>query len=190
MSKALCCFLLSIKKEIDKSYVVRKYEIGMSLLFKKYNYTISYFLDSSIINNPINYNLPLYHPYILIKNYKFPFLKIGTFRYPYISNIHNKYKNIVKNINGYYDIKLIENHLNRILFHCKNDKIIKFGRFREFNKYFINKTILSFSEVYNHISGKYQILIYIMNSIKITINIPDKYSYLTIPQFKKYLFYD
>lgn len=188
INKIFCDFLLSVKKEIDKSYVVRKYEIGMSLLFKESDYTVSYFLDSSLIKNPANHNLPLYYPHILISKYKFPFLKIESFRHPYISNIHDTYyKKIAKIICDSYNIKLIKNHLIRILFYDNNKVFMKLTKF---NKYFINKRILTFLGAYNPISGKYQILINIMNFIKITINIPNKYSYMTVAQFKKYLFDD
>ena len=176
ISKEYNDFIMSIKKEKNKWDVIINYELKMSLLFQRMNFTISYFLDSSIIKKPINYNLPLYYTYYLISNYKFPFLKIMAIREPNISTLNaNQLLYIIKIIKDTYDIRLIINHLNRII-HENNEIKKLLQKFNEFNKYFIKENLLSCCGHYN-LYFKYQLIFKIANFIKITVNIPDKFAY-------------
>ena len=165
-------FILSIKKESDKNNVIAKYEIGLSQLFKENNYSISYFLDSSL-NLNLNRNTPLFDPYISITN-GFPFLKTYIFKhYMYLKqyglqmNI-KKLKNLIKIISKHYDIQLIIDYLLRI--------DAKIPRLENFNKCIISKKLLYIDGKYIN-DYKYQIFIIIFNFINITINIPKKFLY-------------
>lgn len=170
-------FLSSVKKEKDKWEVVRKYEIGLGILLKKENVSISYLLNSNIkYKEEDNNNVPFFNATKAIQC-GFPFLKILVLReFVFLKFTIYDLKKVLNLIKNSYDINLIVNHLNRIMVNKKSIKYL-FPRFKKFNFYFINKKIVNISSKYS-VLLKYQITLTLFNSIHITINFPESISYI------------
>ncbi|MEI0566363.1 rhamnan synthesis F family protein [Brachyspira pulli] len=169
-------FLSSVKKEKDKWEVVRKYEIGLGILLKKENVSISYLLNSNIKYKEEDNNVPFFNATKAIQC-GFPFLKILVLReFVFLKFTIYDLKKLLNLIKNSYDINLIVNHLNRIMVNKKSIKYL-FPRFKKFNFYFINKKIVNISSKYS-VLLKYQITLTLFNSIHITINFPESISYI------------
>ena len=170
-------FLSSVKKEKDKWEVVRKYEIGLGILLKKENVSISYLLNSNIKDKEEdNNNVPFFNATKAIQC-GFPFLKILVLKeFVFLKFTIYDLKKVLNLIKNSYDINLIVNHLNRIMVNKKSIKYL-FPRFKKFNFYFINKKIVNISSKYS-VLLKYQITLTLFNSIHITINFPESISYI------------
>ncbi|WP_020005711.1 rhamnan synthesis F family protein [Brachyspira innocens] len=161
-------FIRSIKKELSKIDIVKKYEIGMSVLFKEHGCSMSSFLDSSIKENENDWNDLVYTNVIKTIMYGFPFLKVGRMKYYSIDGYYIDYiKNIISYIKHSYDISLICNNLNRtvkIRYACIFKNNICFG----------NK-IFNINAAYNNM--RYKIVFTIFNKMKITIFLPKSLVY-------------
>ena len=168
-------FILNIKKEEKKNNIIKKYEIGMSVLFTKNNCSFSSFMDSSFIESPINNSVPSVYSLEAISN-KFPFFKISIFSEPtfFFMDIEklNKIFNIIKEN---YPIEIIIKHLNRVI---EKDKIkYLFPRFKKFNINIANKKFINILSKYS-VSGKYQIVFKLFNKLSLTIDFPKGISYI------------
>ena len=93
-------FILSIKKQKDKWCIIKKYEIGMSILFKNHNINL-------VALHYFNENLPQFNPLKLIEQ-NYIFFKKSCY-YLNIKKLH-RILDIIKNN---YDINLILNYYNR-----------------------------------------------------------------------------
>ena len=169
-------FIFSINKRIKRE-IIDKYEVGMSIVCKNNNCSFAYFLDSSIVNTRYTLlnNTPVFNPLECINN-NFPFLKISIFTEPIFNfiNIKKIYK-IFDIIKEKYPIEIIIKHLNRIVI---KDKIkFLFPRFNEFSFNIINKKFINIFSEYL-IDGKYRTIVKFFNKIQITIDIPQKISYI------------
>ena len=169
-------FIYSVKKESDKLEIIKKYENGLGVLLKNNNVTTSSFLDSSIkTKEEKDNNIPFYNIDITEK-YGFPFIKISSITYCIYSKVNAKQlTNLMQFIQPFYNTSLIINHLNRI-FKKENIKYL-FPRFKTFNSYFINKKFINIYTMYSF-SKKYQFIFLFFNKIKLTINLPEKLSYI------------
>ena len=91
----------------------------------------------------------------------------GSYKRGYIYTKENNIKN--------YPIKIIINHLNRIV---NIDKIkFLYPRFKKFNFCIINKKFINIFSEYL-IDGRYRIILKFINKIQITIDLPKKNSYI------------
>ncbi|CRF35697.1 hypothetical protein BRSU_2811 [Brachyspira suanatina] len=166
-------FLLSVKKEENKKDIIKKYEIGMSILFKNHNCSMSSFLDSSFIENPSNNSIPSVYALEAI-SYGFPLLKIAIFGEPTFFFLNKeKIKKIFKIIQP-YDKNIIINHLNRTM-KKENIKYL-FPKFKTKQVHIFSKSFLNISFQYS-VSGKFQIAFFLFNKLKITIDFPKSISY-------------
>ena len=175
MSKEYSNFIMSVKKEKDKWKIVKKYEIGLSILFENLKFTISSYLDSSIKgDNGDNNNVPFFNILKAIEN-GFPFFKITVFKEILFVKLH---VNDLRKIFGYiksYDRNLIIKHLNRVI---EKDKIkYLFPRFKKFNINIANKKFINILSKYS-VSGKYQIVFKLFNKLSLTIDFPKGISYI------------
>ncbi|CRF35672.1 hypothetical protein BRSU_2796 [Brachyspira suanatina] len=173
ISKEYNSFIHSVKKETDKGEIIRKYEIGQSVLFKKCSYSIESFLDSSSKSDcNIENNVLLFDPLPLIEK-GFPFLKIFMFKnllelkkHHVINMDITRLYRIIDIIKKDYEIKLIIDYLN--------SNNIMFPKFRKLKNYFLNKKFLYIELSYYNLE-KCTLLIKLFNFIRITIFIPNKY---------------
>ena len=174
LSKEYNDFIMSIIKEKNKREIIKKYEIGLSVLFDNFKYIGASFLDSSIKENDNdNNNIPFFNPLKSIEN-GFPFFKIAVFNETLFTLHIDDLKKIFEYIKP-YDKNIIIKHLNRVI---ENNKIkYLFHRFTRFKCCIINENVINISAKYFY-NGKYRILLRIFNKIQITIDLPDKISYI------------
>ena len=167
-------FILSIKKEENKNDIIKKYEMGMSILFKNNNCSISSFLDSSFIENPSNNSIPSVYALEAI-SYGFPLLKIAIFGEPtfFFFNVE-KIQKIFKIIKP-YDKNIIINHLNRTM-KKENIKYL-FPKFKTKQIHIFSKRFINISFQYS-VSGRFQIAFSLFSKLKITIDFPKSISYI------------
>ena len=174
LSKEFDDFVKSVKNEKDKWTIIKKYEVGLSVLFENLKFTGDSYLDSSIKDNiSDNTNVVFYNPLKSIES-GFPFLKIAVFNETLFALCIDDLKKILEYIKP-YDKNIIINHLNRII---KKDKIkYLFHRFKKFNSYVVNKNLIRiFAEYFEN--GKYRIILKFFSKIQITIDLPDIISYI------------
>ena len=167
-------FINSIQKEKEKIDVINKYEIGMSILFRKYNYSISSFLDSSIKSDlSINNHVILFDSLNALKH-GFPFLKITLLKdYEYLKKCNlqtsiNDLLKIMKLISNYYDVNLIIKYLNRFPTKIRKDIFHQ--------KQFIHKKFL-FIEIKSLNQNQFKLIIVLFNKIFFTLKLENKYLY-------------
>lgn len=178
-------FINSIHKEDNKDDIIFKYEEGMTSLFKKHGCSICSFLDSSIIEDKINSNIPYYYPFQSI-NHGFPFLKILLFRKSlYFYFTINEIINIFDFIKGNYNLNIIINHLNRVI--NKEDIKYLFRRFKELDFFIINKHFIKIKSIYMN-NGKYRVILQLFSFFKLTIDIPKYFSFVYNKKYKDFSF--
>ena len=167
-------FMTSIQKEKNKDDIIFKYEEGMTSLFKKQGCSICSFLDSSIVKDQINSNIPYYYPLESI-NSGFPFLKILLFKNAlYFYFTFDDILNICNVIKNNYDLNIIINHLNRVV--NKEDIKYLFRRFKEFDFFILSKYFINIKSHYIN-NGKYRLIIRLFNFFNLTIDIPKYLSF-------------
>lgn len=145
-------FMNLIKKEKSKEYIIKKYEIGLSVLFRKLNCTIASYLDSSIkVSRHSESNVVGISAFVSLKHH-FPFLKINLFK-PLQFSL--KEMNTIFKLIAPYDKNFILNHLERTL--SQDEKEHFFNPLSTFNYSFKDK--VQFYSEYSQRSGKYHIIL-------------------------------
>ena len=168
-------FILSIKKEENKNDIIKKYEMGMSILFKNNNCSISSFLDSSDLLDRNENDLPFTNSCEIIKM-GFPFLKISIFNNPTFSYLNiDKIRTIFSIIQNNYNINYIVNHLNKVA--DKNNIKYFFQRFKTRKIYIFSENFIKINFQYS-VSRRFQITFSLFSKFKITIDFPKSISYI------------
>lgn len=145
-------FMNLIQKEKSKEDIIKKYEIGLSALFRKLNCTIASYLDSSIkASRQSESNVVGISAFAALK-YHFPFLKINLFK-PLQFSL--KEMNAIFKLIAPYDENYIVNHLERTL--SQDEKAHFFNPLSTFDYSFKDKVRL-YSE-YSQRSGKYHVIL-------------------------------
>ena len=169
LHKEFEAFIASVKKEKSKEDIIKKYEVNLSVLFRKLGFSIASLLDSSIKTNN-EPNVVGSSAFAALKHH-FPFLKINLFKAKKFSK--NEMKRIFKLIEPYYDENYILKHLDRIL---TQDE--KQGFFKQFSIFeYALKDKVRFYSQYSNRSGKYQIILFILNKKIFTLSLPAKKLY-------------
>lgn len=140
-------FIESIKKEVDKIEIIFRYELGMSILFRKHNIELLSHYENAV-------DISHLAPREVIQKYSGIFLKKKTF---FLMNFRDICE-IFRLININYDINLILNHYERdnqeLVLAYKNDitkhkklnkkiaKIAKFIPIKALRKGFFDRYIV------------------------------------------------
>ena len=113
--------------------------------------------------NEKDFNDLVNHNITKVISYGFPFLKVSRTIYYCVDDVYINYvSDIINLIKQCYDIRIIVNHLNRIV-------KIRYACIFKNNFYFCNK-IFNINAAYNNM--KYKIVFTIFNKMKITIYLP------------------
>lgn len=165
-------FITSVKKEKSKEDIIINYEVGLSVLFRKLNFSIASFLDSSIkASHHSESNVVGISAFDSLKH-RFPFLKINLFKPRKLSL---KEMNAIFKLISPYDKNYILKHLERTL--SQDEREHFFNPLSTFTYSFKDK--VQFYSQYSNRSGKYHILLYCFGKKVFTLSLPfvNKFTY-------------
>ena len=142
-------FMLSIKKENHKDFIIINYEIGLTKMLQACGYTWDVYCNSSKITP----HSQVFHYKELIEKDKNPFVKTSIYRWNNIENGIYPSLKIIKN-NSNYDIGLIKKDLAKNLsINVKNiARVIKHNITPLFCNVFSVKNVYNNLKKYKHIS--------------------------------------